>query len=41
MIERELLKGNTPTAAQVEGFKEILGYLWHPALSALQNQAPD
>jgi hypothetical protein len=41
MIERELLKGKTPTAAQVEGFKEILGYLWHPALSALQNQAPD
>ena len=41
MIERELLKGRTPTAAQVEGFKEILGYLWHPALSALQNQAPD
>ena len=41
MIERELLKGNSPTPAQVEGFKEILGYLWHPALSALQNQAPD
>jgi hypothetical protein len=41
MIERELLKGKTPTAAQVEGFKEILGYLWHPSLSALQNQAPD
>ena len=41
MIEREWLKGNSPTAAQVEGFKEILGYLWHPALSALQNQAPD
>jgi hypothetical protein len=41
MIERELLKGKTPTAAQVEGFKEILGNLWHPALSALQNQAPD
>jgi len=41
MIERELLKGRTPTAAQVEGFKEILGYLWHPALSALHNQSPD
>lgn len=41
MIERELLKGKTPTAAQVEGFKEILGYLWHPALSAVQNQSPD
>jgi hypothetical protein len=41
MIERELLKGNSPTPAQVEGFKEILGYLWHPALSALQNQSPD
>ena len=41
MIERELLKGNSPTPAQVEGFKEILGYLWHPALSALHNQSPD
>ena len=41
MIEHELLKGRTPTAAQVEGFKEILGYLWHPALSALHNQSPD
>ena len=41
MIERELLKGRTPTVAQVEGFKEILGYLWHPALSALHNQSPD
>ena len=41
MIECELLKGRTPTAAQVEGFKEILGYLWHPALSAVQNQSPD
>jgi hypothetical protein len=41
MIERELLKGKSPTPAQVEGFKEILGCLWHPALSALQNQSPD
>jgi hypothetical protein len=41
MIERELLKGKSPTPAQVEGFNEILGCLWHPALSALQNQSPD
>ena len=33
--------GKLPTQAQVEGFKEILGGLWHPALSALQNQSPD
>ena len=42
MIERSAASNKKlPTQAQVEGFKEILGGLWHPALSALQNQSPD
>lgn len=38
MIKREWKRtGKQPPAIVVEGFKELLGHLWHPAFSALQD----